>query len=230
MPILPLHHPEPFTATLGVMLYPAMDEEDPHKARAFAAQRLLPGPIPLFLEASQTLSQEDLVRIMRDSAPLLTDLDKRWWGGSAIGEVFKVLLILAHTHPALASWNNAIEYAEMIAVRDKVKGARSDLWKARKRFLSVAHLWGAWSIRERRIDGVTAFQSFLAQAEDLRLWGQTWRSPRAKSKPLLPPDVWHAPDEWKPPKPWPDWPENHFALDPKLVSELKPAGRPRKRG
>ncbi|MGC1348018.1 MAG: hypothetical protein WA863_18420 [Methyloceanibacter sp.] len=37
MPILPLDHPEPFTATLGVMLYPATDEKDPPRAHAFAA-------------------------------------------------------------------------------------------------------------------------------------------------------------------------------------------------
>jgi hypothetical protein len=40
MPILPLDYPVPFAATLGVMLYPAMDEVDPPKARAFAAQYL----------------------------------------------------------------------------------------------------------------------------------------------------------------------------------------------
>ena len=40
MPILPLDHPEPFAATLGVMLYPEIDEVDPPKARAFAAQWL----------------------------------------------------------------------------------------------------------------------------------------------------------------------------------------------
>ena len=40
MPILPLDHPEPFSATLGVMLYPATDEADTLKARAYAAQVL----------------------------------------------------------------------------------------------------------------------------------------------------------------------------------------------
>jgi hypothetical protein len=229
MPILPLDHPEPFAATLGVMLYPAMDEEDPPKARAFAAQ-VLAEPVRRLREAGPHLSYDALARIVMDAGQRLTDLGKRWWGGSAVGEVFKILLILAHTHPTLASWDNAIEYAEMIAARDKVKGSRANLWKARKRFLSVAHLWGAWSIRERRIDGTAGFQSFLTQAEDLRVWGQTWRSPRAKSKPLLPPDVWRASDEWKPAKPWPDWPETHFALDPELLVRLKPAGRPRKFG
>ena len=34
MPILPLNHPEPFAAVLGVLLYPATDESDTLKARA----------------------------------------------------------------------------------------------------------------------------------------------------------------------------------------------------
>ena len=34
MPILPLDHPEPFAAVLGVMLYPGTDEDDRRKARA----------------------------------------------------------------------------------------------------------------------------------------------------------------------------------------------------
>ena len=40
MPVLPLEHFEPFAATLGVMLYPGLDEDDQRKARAFAAQWL----------------------------------------------------------------------------------------------------------------------------------------------------------------------------------------------
>jgi hypothetical protein len=84
MPILPLD-PEPFAATRGVMLYPAMDGADPPKARAFAAQLLLAEPIPHVLEVGHTLTQDVLVRIMRDSALFLTDLDERKWGGSAIG-------------------------------------------------------------------------------------------------------------------------------------------------
>jgi hypothetical protein len=39
MPILPLDHPQPLYATIGVMLYPATDEIDAPKARAFAAHR-----------------------------------------------------------------------------------------------------------------------------------------------------------------------------------------------
>ena len=36
MPILPFDYPEPFAATLGVMLYPEMDEDERGKARAFS--------------------------------------------------------------------------------------------------------------------------------------------------------------------------------------------------
>jgi hypothetical protein len=107
--------------------------------------------------------------------------------------MFKILLVLAHTHPNLASWNNAIRYLECFAKESKEKGTHSDFWKARGRFLSVAHLWGAWSFRERRILDAKDFQTFLAQAENLREWGQTWRSRRAKSEPLLPSDVWRVP-------------------------------------
>ena len=33
MPILPLDHPEPFAATLGVMLYPGTDDDSPKDTR-----------------------------------------------------------------------------------------------------------------------------------------------------------------------------------------------------
>ena len=73
--------------------------------------------------------------------------------------------------------------------------ATTSLYEARRRFWSVAHLWGAWSIREGQFvqhpeigyNGRADFQSFLAEAEILRQWGQSWRPPRAKSEPPLPP-------------------------------------------
>jgi hypothetical protein len=54
VPSLPLDHPEPFLATLGVMLYPATDGDDPPKARAFAAQWLAE-PFRRFHEAGYKL-------------------------------------------------------------------------------------------------------------------------------------------------------------------------------
>jgi hypothetical protein len=111
--------------------------------------------------------------------------------------VFKAFFALANTDPALASWKHAIKIVQSTAKGFKVKGRRTKLLEAKDRFSSVAHLWGARSIREGRsfvdlevgYDASADFQSFLAEAEILRQWGQTWRPIRAKSEPPLPPDV-----------------------------------------
>jgi hypothetical protein len=123
-----------------------------------------------------------------DGGALLSDLDERWWGGLATGELFKALFILAKNHPALASWENAIMIYKVCAMRAGSKGSRTDLWRERSRFRSVAHLWGAWSIREGKFesrpeagyDRWADFQCFLAEAEILRDFGQRWRPSRRK--------------------------------------------------
>jgi hypothetical protein len=232
--------PEPFLATLGVMLYPATDEHDPPKARAFAAQWLAK-PLSRYHAAGHRLDYEHLARIAADSDESLSDLDERIWGGTATGELFKVLFALSHTDATLTSWNNAARIAELTAARVNASGSRSAQWKARRQFLSVAHLWAAWSIREGRFEarpelGYHAhddFQSFLTEAEILRRWGQTWRPPRKGSKPLLPPDVWQVPENWQPPIRQPGWPETGklpvLTLPEGLLATLRPAGRPRRR-
>jgi hypothetical protein len=108
MPILPLDHPEPFAATLGVMLYPRADGADPLQARACAAQYLA-RPLQRFHEAGHALPYDALARILEDAGERLTDLDKRWWGGTATGEIFKAFFTLAKTNEVLASWNNAVK-------------------------------------------------------------------------------------------------------------------------
>ena len=238
MPVLPLDHPEPFAATLGVMLYPG-DGRDRRKARAFAAQYLAE-PLRQFHEAGGRLDYEALLQITTDTGERLDDLDKRWWGGSATGELFKALFILAKTEPSLASWSNAIKIVEIVANREKVSGTRSSLWKVRSQFITVAHLWGAWSIREREFtskpeigyDGYADFQSFLTEAEILRQWGQSWRATRDKADPPLPEDVWRVPDGWQPLERQPGWPDTgkipHLTLPEDLLQSLKPAGRPKR--
>jgi hypothetical protein len=214
MRILPLDHPEPFAATLGVMLYPAMDETDQPRARALAAQWLAE-PLRRFHEAGHRLTYEALMHIMVDAGHPLLDLHERWDGGLATGDLFKTLYMLAKDNAALASWENAIKIYEVSANRIGAKGSRTDLLLQRNRFLSVAHLWGAWSIREGRFlehpevgyDGFADFQSFLTEAEILRDFGQNWRPTRSKSKPPLPPDVWRVPEGWKPPMRAPGWPQ-----------------------
>jgi hypothetical protein len=239
MPILPLDHPEPFAAVLGVMLYPGADDSDRQRAAAFASHYLA-HPIRQFHEAGGTMAQSDLMRIVAEGGGRLDDLDRRWWEATATGELFKILFALANTDPSLASWDNAIRLAEVTIARHRVTGSRSALWKMRSRFLSVAHLWAVWCLREGRFTprpevGYEAwhdFQSFLAEAEILRHWGQSFRQPRAKAQPPLPAEVWQVPGDWAPPERQPSWPPTGkiatLTVSDDLLVHLKKSGRPRK--
>ena len=60
MPVLPLSHPEPFAAVLGVMLHPL--EKDQAKAEAFASQYLA-APLKEFHRRGGELPYSDLKRI-----------------------------------------------------------------------------------------------------------------------------------------------------------------------
>src|SRR5262249_13926932 len=137
MPILPLDHPEPSFATRGVMLYPATDEADTLKARAYVAQ-VLAKAFRRFQEKGGVPPFETLGPIYLDAGEPLDDLEERWWGGRATGEVFKTLFALANTDPPLASWKHAIQIVEETAKRNNVKGGRTKLLQAKDRFLSVA--------------------------------------------------------------------------------------------
>jgi hypothetical protein len=239
MPILPLNAPEPFAATLGVMLYPGLDESDQAKARAFAAQWLAE-PLRRFHEAGHHLSYETLSSIAQDTGTQLTDVDERWCGGAATGELFKALYLLAQDYAPLASWENAIRIYEIYATRTEASGSRSQLYECLKSFRTVAHLWGAWSFREGRFDrragtgydGYDDFHCFLAEAEILRDFGQVWRPTRASASPPLPKDVWRVPDGWKAPVRRAGWPNTgvipHCKLAPDVTAKLRPPGRPRK--
>jgi hypothetical protein len=237
MPILPLDYPDPFAATLGVMLFPGIDNDDPSKARAFAAG-LLATPLKHFHDAGHRLSYDSLVRITTDASYELEDYRERFWGGTATGELFKACWALVNTDPALASWNNAVKVAKLTAGHPNVRSSRSEQWGARSRFISVAHLWAALSIREYQFrpdpsveyEGWDDFQSFLAEAEFLRDFGQKWHPLRARSRPLLPADVWRVPESWSPPPRRPDWPVTGqippLRLPDDVVTNLRPAGRP----
>jgi hypothetical protein len=241
MLILPLDHSEPYFATLGVMLYPAVDDADPPKARAYVAQ-VLARAFRRFREAGGSPPYDALAPVLLDAGEPLSDLQERWWGGRATGELFKTFFALYNTDPALASWAHAIQIVELITENSEVKGSRTTLLEARDRFLTVAHLWGARAIRgapvlhpEIGYDERADFQSFLAEAEILRQWGQSWQQRRATSEPPLPSEAWRVPENWEPPTRQPGWPKTgmipEIALPQELLAkaELKPAGRPRKR-
>lgn len=241
MPLLPLDHPEPFAATLGVMLYPGEDADNQQRARAYTAQ-FIAEPLRRFHEAGHALPYGDLARIASEAGTPLDDIEDRWWEGTATGETFKALFALAQTDPTLASWGNATKLAEITAARSRVPGSRSSFYDARSRYASVAHLWGAWCIREGRFhtdldvgyEYEHDFQFFLAEAEILRRWGQSWRHDRPNSEPPLPGETWHVPEDWEPPERRPDWPRTGaiplLTIPDDLLVDLRRPGRPRRRG
>jgi hypothetical protein len=219
------------------MLYPGTDEVERRKAGAFQAFWLAE-PIRQFIAAGHRLSEDALLHFAMRAGEPLADLDERWWKGTATGQLLKVLLALYHTYPALASWNNAVTIAERVASRENAPGSRTAQWGAKRQYLSVAHLWAAFCIRrfETRLevgyDGYADFQSFLAESEGIRHWGQTCLPARSNGRPHLPPDVWHPDEGWQPLSRQPGWPDTGrippLKLPEELLAGLKPAGRPRR--
>ena len=84
---------QPSFATLGVMLYPALNEADPPKARAYVAQ-VLAKAFSSFRDADETPPYDVLTPILMDGGEPLSDLQERWWGGRAAGELFKTFFAL----------------------------------------------------------------------------------------------------------------------------------------
>jgi hypothetical protein len=237
MPILPVDYPEPFAAVLGTMLYP--NENEGAQRRAFAAHHLAE-PIRRFEVAGGALPYNDLLRIVKDGGARLDDLDQRWWGGTVMGELFKILFALANHDPERASWEHAARIVEKYATTAKVSGSRTSIMEAKGCFVTVAHLWGAYCIRGRKLQEkvdvhyryADDFVSFLAEAEILRKWGQTWKADAANAKSPLPAETWAIPENWTPAPRKPGWPPTGMIPDILLPRELLPPlgrpGRPRR--
>jgi hypothetical protein len=92
MPILPLNHPEPFATTLGVILFPALEEQA--MARAFAAHWLAK-ILRAYPETWNRLSAEVLECLLIDTGFPGDDIKRRWLGGLAAGELLKAVYALA---------------------------------------------------------------------------------------------------------------------------------------
>lgn len=231
MPVLPLSHPEPFAATLGVMLYPGTDEADQRKAKAFAAHYLAE-PVRRFLAAGHKLSEEALVALFTDGGEVLDDLPQRWEGGLWTGELMKARFALYCMDEKLSSWENA--YVVMANALGTKPGSRSKFAEVKRRFITVGHLWAAWSLREGKFetraeagyDGYADFQAFLLEAENFLHWGQTSSLGVAKREPPLPAEAWRVPDDWRPPVWQEGWPDTgglpHLTLRDDLLSGVKP--------
>lgn len=246
MPILPLNLP----AVLGVMRYPKSNEQD--LARAYSAQ-LLGKSLSFCEETGRNLPHATLLRLVKDSGAALNDEKKRLLNGTMAGDTFKILFALSNTTPDRASWENAVSIIGVHAGPNKVSGSRASIMKAKSDFHTVAHLWAAYQIRKGNefykgleppfrddpdvgYSGYDDFQSFLAEAESLRRWGQSWQRKAAKAEPPLPKDAWRVPDGWEPPKRKPGWPQivaiktitlDEVDLD-RLHQSARSPGRPRK--
>lgn len=237
MPDLPFDHPEPFAATLGVMLYPGADERE--KAEGFAAHYLA-GPLKEALAQGVAIDRQVFERVATSGGVILDDLDKRWDDGQAMGEVFKIVIALHGTDPNLTSWNNAYALVHDHAGRHQTRAGLTRLKDIKTRFVSVAHLWAAWQIRGGKLKARTEvgydlfadFQSFIEEAEALRKWGQDWTPARDKAGPILPDDMWRVPKDWQPIARRHGWPDTgrvpRLTLSEEQIAGLKPAGRPGK--
>lgn len=232
MPILPLDHPDPYMATLGIMLYPGLDEGDRRKAKAYAAQRLAITTRRM-IEHGYQVPVEARARLYADSGEILDDLHKRWDGGLWVADLYVTLFALWGNHKRFASFENAIRACEPTAARTRTPGVRSTFMKAKKQFETVAHLWAAWGLRGGKLnprpevgyDARADFQVFLAEAEAFRDWGQNWHPKHTNAKAPLPEEVWCVPDQWQLPERQPDWPEYGFycpSLPDDLLSDLRP--------
>ena len=199
---LPLEHPEPFAAVLGVMLYPGFEKEDRGRASAFAAQYLA-GPLRELHQQGGSIGYDHLLRIATTGQVPLNNLTERALHGRAVGEMFKVMIALSNTRPALASWNNAARIVSHEARKHGAPSARSVLWAAKAEFGSVAHLWGALSIRgdfaADAAEGLTLaddFETFLTESEVVCDWGQTFKASRVNARPPLQEEVWRVDPVW----------------------------------
>ncbi len=243
MPTLPLDHPDPLAATLGVMLYPGVTTEEREKAAAF--------PIKLLARAGAFKPEhagslhDDQLRALIDSGggADTPDAGDRFHYGSAVGLMVRFYHALAMSGDQRASWATA----QTMVLRNTGRSARegisdSQLKQQRHRFMSVAHLWGAYAYRDfcfitdDRVgyDGVADFQSFLTESEIIRAWGVNWVFPRANATaPFAGIDMWRPPSSWQPPARRSDWPQTgvipHFTLPEHLLEGIRTAGKPKPR-
>lgn len=234
MPILPLTDPEPFMATLGVMLYPGEDAAERSKSKAFAAQAMAE-PLRQAIANGHDVRKEVLQKYATEGGEVLDDLRKRWKKGIWIGNLMKAWFALACSHPELASWSN------VAIIGEKVAGANTGVLSTFKSFKkshgSVGHLWAAWVIRGEQLkpdekvgyDALSDFQSFLAESEILRDWGQNWKHSAANSPHPLPKNSWQVPDDWQLEETKPGWPQRgcipYLSLPSHLLTGLAVSGR-----
>jgi len=214
MPYLNLAQGEPWAETWGTMLFP----EDAAKRRSYIA-RLWSGFYPIYEKtgAGEPLPRSVLLSVMEAAEATPVERDEivdRHFKGLAAGEQLRVLFAIAQTEPKSASWNAAARLVEW-----QTKKSRAYLYDARRLFLPVIHLWGAFILRDQRFyadelcgyDALDDLYIFITEAMALLQWSMNFRLPRKKAKPTLnrqTGDFWTPPPVWSPPIPRPEWPRD----------------------
>ena len=237
MPILPLDTMVPFFSTLGVMIYPAVCEQD--EARSFAAM-MLAEPVEALIEQGGKVSYQELFEIVTSRCFLHDDIQDRYWAGRVTGELLKILFGLFQTDPKYATWENAISLLTDGAQKMKISGSRTKFMKAKSQFASVAHLWAAWRLRDEQwmhdedvgYDAQTDFLMFIAESEIIRVWASSWKPERNKAESPLSGEFWTPPPDWKPPLHQALWPKTgriaRYTLPAESIAGLKLPGAPKK--
>jgi hypothetical protein len=173
MPYLNLTAGEPWAATWGVMHFP----DDEQKRRGYIA-RLWAGFYPKYEKAGvgERLPRSVLLSVMKETAatPIETaEVQERHHQALLAGEQFKVLMAIANSDPNRASWNMAARLVE------RQTKSRASLYKARRRFMPVIHLWAAFILREcqwhndaaRHFTALDDLNVFITEAMALLQWG-----------------------------------------------------------
>jgi hypothetical protein len=221
---LPVFHGEPAMSVVAVMLFP----NDLLAAETHAARLLARGPIQK-LDVPFPLSDEFLRVLGRDMA---TDkASQNLVAGVIAGEIVKTLWALINAAPTVASWGAAIEVVEGIASEHIVQNAksvpiaRSTYRKHLREFRPVLHLWGVFSLGQRRWP--SDYTIFVAQAQALLDKLRTWAKGKRNESINLSGDFYHPPLELGPVQ----WPLEFTLPVPTLPEDFIPArkrpGRPR---
>ena len=207
MPELPINgdNTEIFATTLGIMLYPGLDEDERAKAAAFTSQ-VLAKPLKSFTKNGGQVSPEFMLELATNSGVHLDDVEKRWRSGSLVGDHILTMATLCMSHPEYASQENAIKIMEDAYSKAKMPGVRSTILNAVKQFSTVAHLWGTLCIRGNFVTETDqtgdwahrGFMQFLAEAQNLLKMGQEWERPGVKhgKKTMMDAGAWRVPVDW----------------------------------
>jgi hypothetical protein len=181
---LPVYIDEPVLSAFGTMLFPG----DPDKAEAFVALRLVkaaetgPGILTEYRATGRDLEEQRRRRYDRaigsPNRPSEKEVGDAASAGSHVGELVKVLWILAEHHRPRASVAMATKIVDQHLWSNQRGASRGSATLRLKRFAPVAHLWGALIYRKNdlKLSSVTDLCWLSAYATFILGRLRAWRS------------------------------------------------------